>query len=378
MQRVLAVMRDERGPHRRGMSQIQHRTVETNGIRMHIAEQGAGPPVVLCHGFPESWYSWRHQLSALGEAGFYAVAPDMRGYGQTDRPEAIDQYTLLHLVGDMVGLLDALGAESAVIAGHDWGAPVAWHAALLRPDRFRAVIGLSVPYRPRTPVRPTTVMPQTDDALFYQLYFQEPGVAEAELERDVRSTIRRLAYSGSGDVPRHDATFANPDAVGMVPRRGGFLSRTVAERAAILAHRGGHRFLCRGVLADRLPRRAELVPQHRPQLGAARALRRRAGDRPRPLRRGRPGPRRRLPRHGPAHPESLEVRPQPSQDHHARWLRSLDPAGTAQGGQCRDARLPQGPVDVPLYRPGAVHVTAVRGRIAVTAPARASNSSPSR
>ena len=104
----------------------------------------------------------------------------MRGYGQTDRPEAIEQYTLLHLVGDMVGLLDALGAESAVIAGHDWGAPVAWHAALLRPDRFRGVIGLSVPFRPRGPVRPTSVMPQSDDALFYQLYFQTPGVAEAE------------------------------------------------------------------------------------------------------------------------------------------------------------------------------------------------------
>jgi len=209
------------------MTQIQHRNVETNGIRMHIAEQGAGPLVVLCHGFPESWYSWRHQLLVLAQAGFHAVAPDMRGYGQTDRPEAIDQYTLLHLVGDMVGLLDALSAESAVIVGHDWGAPVAWHAALLRPDRFRAVIGLSVPFRPRVPVRPTTVMPQTDDALFYQLYFQEPGVAEAEFERDVRLSLRRLLYSGSGDVPRSAPTIFSPDAVGMVPRRGGFLSGTV-------------------------------------------------------------------------------------------------------------------------------------------------------
>src|SRR5919199_2565529 len=207
------------------MSQVQHRMVETNGIRLHIAEQGAGPLVLLCHGFPECWYSWRHQLPALAAAGFHAVAPDMRGYGQSDRPEAIDQYTLLHLVGDMVGLLDALGAESAVIAGHDWGAPVAWHAALLRPDRFRAVIGLSVPYRPRGAVRPTTVMPQTDDAVFYQLYFQTPGVAEAEFERDVRMTLRRLLYSASGDAPRGDALGINPDTVGMVPRRGGFLSR---------------------------------------------------------------------------------------------------------------------------------------------------------
>jgi pimeloyl-ACP methyl ester carboxylesterase len=203
----------------------EHRTVETNGIRMHVAEQGTGPLVVLCHGFPESWYSWRHQLGALADAGFHAVAPDMRGYGQTDRPAEIDAYTLLHLVGDMVGLLDALGAETAVIAGHDWGAPVAWHAALLRPDRFRAVIGLSVPYWPRNPVRPTTVMPQTDDALFCQLYFQTPGTAEAELERDVRLTIRRVLYSASGDRPRAGASSGPVGAVGMVPRQGGFLSR---------------------------------------------------------------------------------------------------------------------------------------------------------
>ena len=118
-----------------GASGVAHRTVDSNGIHLHFAEQGEGPLVILCHGFPESWYSWRHQLPALSAAGFHAVAVDMRGYGQSDRPEAIDQYTLLHLVGDMVGLLDALGVEQAVIAGHDWGAPVAWHAALLRPDR---------------------------------------------------------------------------------------------------------------------------------------------------------------------------------------------------------------------------------------------------
>jgi pimeloyl-ACP methyl ester carboxylesterase len=202
---------------------IRHRSVDTNGIRMHIAEAGEGPPVVLCHGFPESWYSWRHQLVALAEAGYHAVAPDMRGYGQTDQPPAIEQYTLLHLVGDVVGLLDALGAPTAVIAGHDWGAPVAWHAALLRPDRFRGVIGLSVPFRPRGAVRPTTVMPRTDQAVFYQLYFQEPGVAEAELERDPRATIRRLAYWGSGDS-RPAALVPGSGDIAMVPRDGGFLT----------------------------------------------------------------------------------------------------------------------------------------------------------
>ena len=199
---------------------ISHRFLETNGIRMHVAEAGAGPLVVLCHGFPESWYSWRHQLAALAAAGYHAVAPDMRGYGQTDAPAPIEEYTLLHLVGDVVGLVDALGEKTAVVAGHDWGAPVAWHAALLRPDVFRAVIGLSVPFRPRSPVRPTTVMPQTDDAIFYQLYFQTPGVAEAELQRDVRSTMRRMAYSGSGDSPARER-------LGMVSRTGGFLDRTL-------------------------------------------------------------------------------------------------------------------------------------------------------
>src|SRR6266704_7831 len=153
-----------------GMREPPHRTAHANGIDLHLVEQGSGQLVVLCHGFPESWYSWRHQLPALAEAGFHAVAPDMRGYGQTDRPEAIDQYTLLHLIGDMVGLLDALGAEQAVIAGHDWGAPVAWTAALLRPDRFRCVIGLSVPFRPRGNVKPSTVMPQNEHEIFYQIY----------------------------------------------------------------------------------------------------------------------------------------------------------------------------------------------------------------
>ncbi len=214
------------------MTEIKRRTVEANGIRLHLAEAGEGPLVLLCHGFPESWYSWRHQLQALAEAGFRAVAPDMRGYGESDRPEAIEQYTLFHLVGDMVGVLDALGAADAVIAGHDWGAPVAWHAALMRPDRFRAVIGLSVPFRPRGTAQPTTMMPKTDDAVFYQLYFQTPGVAEAELERDVRRTIRGMLYSASGDGPAGKrSTFSASDAVGMVPRKGGLLAGLVQPEA---------------------------------------------------------------------------------------------------------------------------------------------------
>ena len=209
--------------------ELKHRSIETNGIRMHVAEAGAGPLVVLCHGFPESWYSWRHQLTALAEAGFHVVAPDMRGYGQTDRPEAIDQYTLFHLVGDIVGLVDALGEGTAVVAGHDWGAPVAWHAALMRPDRFRGVIGLSVPFFPRGSRPPTTTMPQTKDAVFYQLYFQEPGVAEAELERDIDATIRRLLVRAPGDAPGGGG--AGDSLLGMVPRGGGFLGRDVSAAA---------------------------------------------------------------------------------------------------------------------------------------------------
>ena len=184
------------------MTEITHRTIDANGIRIHLAEAGRGPLVLLCHGFPESWYSWRWQLKALAEAGYYAVAPDMRGYGETDRPEAIEKYTLLHLVGDMVGVVDALGVGKAVIVGHDWGAPVAWSAALLRPGLFRGVVALSVPFLRRGFGFRTSSMPQTETAQFYQLYFQSPGTAEAELERNPRETIRRLLYSASGDVPR--------------------------------------------------------------------------------------------------------------------------------------------------------------------------------
>ena len=162
---------------------VTHRFIETNGIRMHLAEQGTGPLVVLLHGFPETWQSWRQQMAALAEAGYHAVAPDMRGYGQTDAPADVAAYTTLHLVGDVVGLLDALGAERAAIVGHDWGAAVAWQVALLRPDRVRALCTLSVPYAPRGPahgprsaVPPTTIFRQmVGDHFFYQLYFQEPG-----------------------------------------------------------------------------------------------------------------------------------------------------------------------------------------------------------
>ncbi len=209
------------------MADITHRMVEANGISIHLAEAGTGPVVVLCHGFPESWRSWRHQLKALADAGYRAVAPDMRGYGKTSQPHEIDKYTLFHLVGDMVGVLDALGAPKAVVVGHDWGAPVAWHCALLRPDRFRAVAGLSVPFVPRGSTRPTSAMPQNESSLFYQLYFQTPGVAEMEFERDPRDTMRRFLYSGSGDAPAGSDNMFSAAPPGMVPRNGGSLARMI-------------------------------------------------------------------------------------------------------------------------------------------------------
>jgi pimeloyl-ACP methyl ester carboxylesterase len=204
------------------MTEPSHRFVEANGIRIHIAEAGSGPPVLLLHGFPECWYSWRHQLRALAEAGFHAVAPDQRGYCRTDRPEQIDRYTLLHLVGDAIGLLDALGEEEAVVVGHDWGAPVAWHAALMRPDRIRGVVGLSVPYRPRPPAPPLSLMRRAIGDGFYQLYFQGPGIADAELASDPRTTFRRILYSGSGDAPQGQS-----GSLMVVPPGGGWLDGMV-------------------------------------------------------------------------------------------------------------------------------------------------------
>jgi pimeloyl-ACP methyl ester carboxylesterase len=157
--------------------------------------------VLLCHGWPELWYSWRHQLRALAEAGYHAVAPDMRGYGQSSAPTDIQAYSIFHLVGDMVGLVSALGAHRCAIVGHDWGAPVAWHAALMRPDLFPAVAALSVPLRARARSYPLQLLREHGHLGYYWLYFQEPGVAEANFERDITLTFRRLLFTASGDGP---------------------------------------------------------------------------------------------------------------------------------------------------------------------------------
>lgn len=184
--------------------ELTHRFVDTNGIRMHIAEQGEGPTVVLLHGFPESWFSWRHQIAALAAAGFHVVAPDMRGYGQTDQPREASSYTMFHLVGDVVGLIGALGGGPVVVVGHDWGAPVAWHTALYRPDLVRGVVGLSVPYLPRGDADTLTAMASLITPRNYQAYFQTDE-AEAAIDADIATFVRRFAYTLSGDNPvRHD------------------------------------------------------------------------------------------------------------------------------------------------------------------------------
>jgi pimeloyl-ACP methyl ester carboxylesterase len=168
---------------------MRHGCVPTNGIQLHVVEEGDGPPVVLCHGFPELWYSWRHQLPALAEAGFRAVAPDLRGFGESSRPQEVEAYDVLTLCDDLVGLLEALGEERAVFAGHDWGAALVWQLAVARPEVVRAVVGMSVPFAPRPPAPPVDVLRENLGDDFYIVWFQEPGVADAALAKDVRRTV---------------------------------------------------------------------------------------------------------------------------------------------------------------------------------------------
>jgi pimeloyl-ACP methyl ester carboxylesterase len=177
------------------------RTISANGIELFLLEQGQGqgPLVVLCHGWPELSYSWRHQIAAIADAGFHVVAPDMRGFGGTSAPDDISAYSIFDMVGDMVGLVTALGETQAVIVGHDWGAPVAWHAALFRPDMFTKVAGLSVPPPFRGRARPLDSLSAGGVTNFYWQYFQTPGVAEAEFERDVAATMRKILGRGVSD-----------------------------------------------------------------------------------------------------------------------------------------------------------------------------------
>lgn len=196
------------------------RTISANGIDQFLLEQGEGPLVVLCHGWPELSHSWRHQIPAIAAAGFRVVALDMRGFGRTSAPADIDAYSIFDTVGDMVALVAALGAKQAVIVGHDWGAPVAWHAAMFRPDVFTAVAGLSVPPPTRGRGLPLDTLRENGITNFYWQYFQAPGVAEAEFELDVGLTMRTLLGRG----------FSDPAASLFVEDGKGFLGEARADR----------------------------------------------------------------------------------------------------------------------------------------------------
>ncbi len=176
---------------------MKHHLVQVEGAQIHVVEAGTGPLVLLVHGFPELWYSWRHQLPALAQAGYRAAAIDVRGYGESSVPADIEAYGMRRHVSDNVGVVHALGEQSAVIVGHDWGSPIAANCALLAPETFSAVALLSVPFTPRNDFRPTDAFALAGgDEEFYVSYFQEPGRAEAEIEPDVRAWLEGFITAG--------------------------------------------------------------------------------------------------------------------------------------------------------------------------------------
>jgi pimeloyl-ACP methyl ester carboxylesterase len=182
----------------------EFRTIAANDISLRVAVEGEGPLVLMVHGFPESWYSWRHQMGPIAAAGFTAAAIDVRGYGGSDKPWPVAAYAMETIVADVAGLIGALSPGApAVLIGHDWGAPIVWNSALTRPDVVRAVAGLSVPYL-GVPARSLSALIEeaytSKGRFFYQHYFQAEGVAEAELEADVRGALRKFYYSASGDA----------------------------------------------------------------------------------------------------------------------------------------------------------------------------------
>lgn len=189
------------------------RTVSTNGIRMAYYEQGEGIPIVLCHGFPELAYSWRHQLPALARAGYRAIAPDQRGYGLTEGTSAVRDYDIRHLTDDLVGLLDALKIDRAIFCGHDWGGLVVWPMAQLNPDRVLGVVGVNVPFIPPAPVDPIELFRQAMGERMYIVHFQKPGEADAffnaHCEKAFRMFLRRqrMTHDEFAKLPKEMKTF---------------------------------------------------------------------------------------------------------------------------------------------------------------------------
>jgi pimeloyl-ACP methyl ester carboxylesterase len=198
------------------MHEITHAQVPVEGAVLHVAHCGPsdGPPVVLCHGFPELWYSWRHQLPFLGDLGYHAIAPDLRGYGSSSRPPEVAAYGTDRIAADLCGVLEHFDLDRSVFVGHDWGAIAVWEMGLLHPDRVSAIYNLSVPFAAPGPTPPTEVMEAVfADRFFYILYFQTPGVAEDELEHDPRTFLRAFFYGVGGEGMREGGR-------GLLPREG--------------------------------------------------------------------------------------------------------------------------------------------------------------
>ncbi|XVE63083.1 hypothetical protein DITRI_Ditri06bG0171400 [Diplodiscus trichospermus] len=205
------------------MEAIQHRMVNVNGITMHVAEKGQGPPVILfLHGFPELWYTWRHQMLALSSLGYHTVAPDLRGYGDTEAPSSVTSYTCLHIVGDLVELIDSLGVEQVFLVGHDWGAIIGWYLCLFRPDRVKAFLCLSVPFMPRNPeMKPVESMRLLFGEDYYICRFQEPGKIEAEIAQFGTSEVLKKIISsikpGPFCLPKENAFGIDPNTPVTLP-----------------------------------------------------------------------------------------------------------------------------------------------------------------
>ncbi|VAH97670.1 unnamed protein product [Triticum turgidum subsp. durum] len=251
-----------------GEAAIRHRTVEANGIAMHVAESGPedGRAVLFLHGFPELWYSWRHQMAHLAARGYRCVAPDLRGYGGTEAPADVASYTAFHVVGDAVALLDALGIGKVFVVGHDWGAIIAWYLCLFRPDRVTALVNTSVAFMRHVFIRAGAAAVKTTD-YFNQAYGPTYYIC------------RFQGAGGGGEGVRAGAREAPDDADPERPlqrARGGQGAQGRRRRrrrgAPAVAHGGGHRLLRRGVREDGLHGRHQLLPQHGPELGAGGAV----------------------------------------------------------------------------------------------------------
>ncbi|MFJ4655406.1 alpha/beta fold hydrolase [Nocardia sp. NPDC088792] len=194
--------------------ELTHRTLDTGDIRMHVAEQGEGRPVIFCHGFPHTWYVWHKQVAAVAAAGYRALAPDLRGYGRTDVPENVEAYTNEAVIGDLLALLDDIGESKAVFVGLDFGAQLVWELSLRHPERVAGVVVLNNPFAPRPPRAPSAFWTKAAERHFLHLsYFQEPGVADAELAARPREFLARVYYSLSGDYHYLD-TWKNPPGIG--------------------------------------------------------------------------------------------------------------------------------------------------------------------